>query len=585
MFLRCFKPIALLVLTLALAWPQQGDISSPGRPDSSLPQVSLPEGFDPNSREKLGVTTDEGKVRFPTQTVLVQVPIVVKDKSGAHLHGLSKSDFHISENGREQRIATFEEILTTNTPLAGASARPGEFSNLTPTDRQPRPVAVIALDAINTSLSDQANARRELIKYLVENLDSSPVLALMIITTRGVKVVHGLTDDPAQLVQLVKGAAGDQPALIPFGTDVQTNAALGDIPETPTDISNPLKAAAALQARNDTITTQVEQQRAIEQTLNAMLAIAWSLAGVPGRKSLIWATGGFPFAISSAEQVPGGDLGPLYERVVQALDVAQISVYPVDVRGLVATDALASTMASTAPKFAHQINNRAEFQRSQIQTLQEFADMTGGKAFYDTNDLASSFKHAADDASSYYLAGYYLDTHDKNAGWRELSVKVDAKYAEVRAREGFFVTNITMNPELTRSADLAYALSSPIDCTGVPLGVRWLGTSGAGTNKKTEFMVHLPPGSLSIESTGEKKHLNFDFAAAAYPNKGDHSPVTASKTISTTVPDAQMPSVLANGIDMKNALQLVPGDYRVRVVIRDNVTAKIGSVTTPLTVN
>jgi len=371
-----------------------------------------------------------------------------------------------------------------------------------------------------------------------------------------------------------------------LGADTQANAAVGDIPDLPTDISNPFAAAAAVVAHVDTLTAQVQQQKAIEETLNGLLGVAWFLSGVPGRKSLIWATGGLPFAISSAAQVPGGNAG-LYERTVQALDAAQISVYPVDVRGLVAADAPAAVIASTGPELGHQINNRAAFQHSVIDTFNEFADMTGGKAFYNTNDLASSFKRAADDASSYYLAGYYLDTHNKNAGWRELRVKVDKKDTEVRARDGFFVTNTTMNFDLTRSSDLIYALSSPIEGTGVPLSVRWLGTSGEGSKKKTEFMVHLPADSVSIENKDGKKHLNFDFAAAAYLNNGknEKAAVTTGKTISMSVPDAQMASLRSNGIDMKNALELGPGKYVVRVVIRDNVTGKIGSVTAPLTVN
>jgi len=595
---RYFQLLAFCLLPF-FAWAQAGDISSPGRADPSLVQISPPPAESaPNSRAAPSAITEEGKVQFRAQTILVQVPVVVTDKSGDHVHGLTRSDFHIFENGKEQKIATFEEIVATSKPLPVAPLPPGEFSNLALSDRQPRPVAVIALDTINTPLLDQANARRALIKYLAENLDSVQVLALMIITSHGVKVVHGLTDDPAQLVQLVKTASPDQPALLGLGPDTQANAVVGDIPNHPTaaDLNRPFAAAAAALARGDTINAQSQQQRAIEQTLNAFLEIAWSLSGVPGRKSLIWATGGFPFAISSADQVPGGYLAPLYERAMQALDAAQISVYPVDVRGLVATDASAAVIAATAPEFARQVSNRTDFQRTEIQTFIEFADMTGGKAFYNTNDLASSFKSAAEDASSYYLAGYYLDTLDKKAGWRDLKIKVDKKDAEVRAREGFFVTNITMNPDLTRSYDLDFALSSPIDGTGVPLSVKWLGASGAGVKKNTEFLVHLPPGSVSVEGTKRQKRVNFDFVAAAYPNdpeaaahtsntKTETSPITISRTVTTSVSDTQLVSLLANGIDMKNTLQLASGEYLVRVVIRDNLTGKIGSVTATLTVN
>jgi hypothetical protein len=243
--------------------------------------------------------------------------------------------------------------------------------------------------------------------------------------------------------------------------------------------------------------------------------------------------------------------------------------------------------SGAGPGLAHQIGNLTRMQQSTIDTLNELADMTGGRAFYNTNDLGTSFKRAADDATSYYLASYYLDTHNNNAGWRRIKVRVEQKGLEVRAREGFFVTNATMNLEATRTADLTYALSSPIDGTGVPVSVRWLGTTADGAKKKAEFMVHVPAGGISITASNGQNHLNFDYAAAAYVTDGKTGKpaVTTAQSVTPTVADAQLQSLLTNGIDMKNVLELGPGQYTVRIVIRDNITGKMGSVTAPLTVN
>ena len=134
--------------------------------------------------------------------------------------------------------------------------------------------------------------------------------------------------------------------------------------------------------------------------------------------------------------------------------------------------------------------NRAWLQMNTIDTLNQFAEMTGGKAFYNTNDLATSFKRAADDASSYYLVGYYLDLKNNHAGWRSLKVKVDKKDTEVRARKGFFVTNATLHMDLTRSTDLNFALTSPIEGTGVPShGEVARAFRGPAATKKAGFLV------------------------------------------------------------------------------------------------
>ncbi len=586
---RLFLPASLWLLVFSIsAWGQVRGVGG------GAPRTSPAIGANPATNTSTGSSgvpltnaNDEGKIDFHTQTVLVQVPIVVTDKSGNHVRGLTKEDFQIQENGKDQKISNFEEIVSTNGKFPVVAAQPGEFTNLTLSEQQPRTVTVIALDTINTPFLDQANGRRELIKYLADSLDSGQVLALMIITSHGLKVVQGLTGDPTELIQVLKKAVGEASMTHREGVDAQAQAAAGDFSVVPqiTMGYNPTAAVDAFIEHGDAIHARFQQQNAIEDTMNAFLGIAWSLSGVPGRKSVIWATGGFPFALSSPEVIPGGYLSALYERAMQALATAQVSVYPVDVRGLVNT-----TMASgrsSRPLSSQQMSNRAWLQESRQDTLNEFAAMTGGKAYYNTNDLATSFKRAADDASSYYLASYYLDTHNDKAGWRSLKVKVNKKDTEVRARKGFFVTKATVNVDASRNSDLSYALNTPIEGTGLPVIVKWLGTSGDGEKKKAEFQLRLPPNSVTIESKGGESSLNFDIGVAAFfdGDKNNQAPITVARTVNSTVSEAQLASLRSGGVGIPNSIELAPGHYVVRIVVRDNVSGKIGSVTTPLTVN
>jgi len=516
----------------------------------------------------------------------MQVPVVVTDKQGGHMRGLAKEDFTLLENGKEVKIANFEELTATSEKLSPLPVPRGQFRNLTLNSSQPRNVAVIALDTINTPYLDQAYGRHELIKFLAQNVSPGQVLALMLITSRGLKVVHGLTGDPGQLIAALKKAAGEIQPLETISTDAQADAVTGDMPLTVfSPYSTPFDALNSFVEYGDAIEAQFLQQNAIETTMNAFLGIAESLSGVPGRKSLIWATGGFPFAMDSPSTVPGGYLSLLYERTMLALSDAEVSVYPVDVRGLVNTSIFAEgnrTKPVTGLNASRQLTNRLWLQQSKLDTLNDFAAMTGGKAFYNTNDVAGSFRRAGDDASSYYMFGYYLDTHDKKPGWRKLSVKVRRKNAEVRARTGFFVTNATMNPLLSRNVDITTALHSPIEDTGVPVTVQWLGVSSDGTSKKAVFFAHVPAGSLSFDPAG-RNQLNFDFVALAYDKNGKEAS-QAAQSFTQPIPQDQLASVRAGGVGFRNALELLPGQYNVRFVVRDNVTGKVGSVTASLTV-
>src|SRR5579863_7585657 len=122
---------------------QGGDVFVPAPPP---PPVTMPSTDSrPDHR-----ADDEGVLRFKSETVLVQVPVVVTDKSGNHVHSLTKDDFKILENGKQQRIAAFDEITTDSTRPATSGSAPGTFTNLILDGQQPRAVTIIALDTINT---------------------------------------------------------------------------------------------------------------------------------------------------------------------------------------------------------------------------------------------------------------------------------------------------------------------------------------------------------------------------------------------------------------------------------------------------
>jgi hypothetical protein len=209
--------------------------------------------------------------------------------------------------------------------------------------------------------------------------------------------------------------------------------------------------------------------------------------------------------------------------------------------------------------------------------------MTGGRAFYNNNDLANSFRRAVGDSSSYYLLGYYLDTKNTKPGWRHLKVKVGRPGTEARARNGFFVTNATVNPNVTQKSDMAFALSSPLDSTGIPLSVRFKAITPYGAKKKVQFGLHVAPEGVTLE--GAKNQMDLELAVLAVTKKDGATADNLSQTLKST-PSADTVAILkADGLAYSNWLELTPGEYVVRFVVRDNVSGRIGSVSAPLTVN
>lgn len=319
-----------------------------------------------------------------------------------------------------------------------------------------------------------------------------------------------------------------------------------------------------------------------------MQQIAQSAAGLPGRKALVWASAGFPFSINNTTMVLTesgprldslADVLPLYQQTWKVLNQSQIAVYPVDVRGLV------------NPGFiSPQINNpqsdyysRALWEQGDtLGTFQVFAQATGGRAFYNTNDLNTAFRKAADDNASYYLLGYYLDRRGKKTGWHKLAVKVHHEGAQVRARSGFFLT--PPETELNDKTTMQLALNSRLAYTAIPITARWLEVQPAAEpgKKKVVFLLTLPRNSTEIDES-DNNHMLVEFAVLARTLAGMVGDEN-TRTMEGHLKPASVKQIRENGVDYRGALTISPGEYTVHFAVQDRLAGRIGSVIAPLKV-
>jgi VWFA-related protein len=429
----------------------------------------------PKDKEK----ENNSEVKFTARAELVLIPALVTDKSGNHILGLKKEDFAVLENGAEQKISTFEEI-TSDPHRASRPRNPNEFSNSLAGGPSARRITLIVLDLINTPFVDQAFARKDLLKYLTQSLDQREPTALYTLTRSGIHVVHDFTTDPRVLVAALHKVKGDTSQIVDSPEEVEamtgTASPDGSAGVDPGAVQTEAQQLQTMMEDAQLNFQSFEQRLAITYTLEGMQQVAQALAGFPGRKSLIWAGGGFPFSVSdnTMQLAPAGrdtlsDVLPLYEHTWQLLNDAQIALYPVDVKGLQTVTAPSASVRNPGRNYARNMSWR---QMDTQGTFQTFAGMTGGRAYYNSNDLVKGFRDAVNDSAQYYMLGYYLDRSKTKAGWRKLAVKVKRDHTEVRARSGFFVTNATIDPENSRNSDIWSALLSPLDYTSLALLVR-----------------------------------------------------------------------------------------------------------------
>jgi VWFA-related protein len=272
--------------------------------------VAATLGFDGASRAQQAQEkpADSGTV-IRTETRLVLVDAVVTDKKGAYVRDLTQKDFKVWEDNKEQQIKTFSFEADPNSP----------------TSSQPR-YLVLFFDNSTIGMAEQMQARQAAMKFIDSN--SAPNHLMAVVNFSGaLDIVQNFTDNVDRLKAAVQG--------------VRTSSVT-------TRTSNDSGGLAGTGLSGATI-GQIHGGEAAFGRLDMILslrALAKNLATIPGRKTLILLTGGFPVS------------GELLQEVTATIDVcnhSNVAIYPIDIRGLVAPamhDDDAALVEKPAPRAA-----------------------------------------------------------------------------------------------------------------------------------------------------------------------------------------------------------------------------------------
>ena len=547
---------------------------------------------------------DSTPLTFSSSAQYVLVPAVVLGKDGHPLRGLKKDDFRLFENGKEQKIASVEELTAIAAPIPIAKRSSGEFTNVGPqADTTPRRLIVIAFDALNTPFADRERAKRQLLTFLADNVDASNLYELAIIDFNGLHVIHDFTEDTPALMAALQRIKMKLTAL-----DRLDRAALTQPPALATaggllpsaSVSNSMNLAGSTDsgASKDTVAyshdeamlaaisfaetsvAQSVQADAAAATLKAFQQLAQQLQGVPGRKSLIWISGGFPFSLDpNTAAVSEAVSFPAYQHTMQLLSNALIALYPVDARGLLTLYGEPSiTIRKDQARGNAMLGDESARQLDVLSTMRAFAEMTGGHAYINNNDTKTLISDASRDGESYYMLSYAVDKSNKRPGWRKISVK--AGDMPVRARTGYYLTQATLDPQGSAKLDIDTAIGSPLEYTGIPVKLVVEPPSSAAGKRKVSFAMQVPPNIATVDAANN----NHMFVEIAYAFRNEAGADAGHKRVSynLNLNAAQLQAISSSGVGYNDSLELAPGTYDVRLVVRDNLNGRMGSVGTKL---
>jgi VWFA-related protein len=278
-----------LAAFLALSSPLMGQQDSPGQP-SQLPSSRQP---GPTASEDRANPSTQELVKLTAHSDLVLVPIVVTDKSGKHVLGLRKEAFQIEEDGKVRGVSVFEEIKTEKPASRAKDSTSEGQSNFLLGDDHPWRITILVLDMINTPWMRQLEAKRRLTDYLLRSAQRDEPMALFGLTSRGLRQLHPFTRDTEVLI------AALQKLKLSLSSEEVTTP-LDDLLQSPLEqeqASDEEQLLSDMLSDLDTGITADYQRVATRETLAAMTQLAHAFQAIPGRKTFIWASAGFPFTI------------------------------------------------------------------------------------------------------------------------------------------------------------------------------------------------------------------------------------------------------------------------------------------------
>jgi len=250
--------------------------------------------------QELGETPQSpGTPVIQSATRLVQVDAVVTDNHSHQLPGLTAADFTVLENGKPQKITFFSHESPEEKKIEFAPPAPlppGAVTNR-PEATQAEPIVILLLDGLNTPASQQRYVRQEMLKYLRELTPSGSRMAVLALGS-DLAVLHDFTTDLTSLQAAVKTYKRG-----PTKADVETPAidlpaATGDsAPADAGQLGGESGGVQELLANFAKVVANEEQDTRVRTTISALQAIAQSVSGYPGRKSLLWMSSSFPFTL------------------------------------------------------------------------------------------------------------------------------------------------------------------------------------------------------------------------------------------------------------------------------------------------
>jgi VWFA-related protein len=476
---------------------------------------------------------------------LVLTNVVPRDaKTGEVLHDLKQSDFRVFEDGKEQKISTFDyQSVDMATPLAETTVS-GLAESVTAGTK-----AVVV-----TKADDLRNHRLIVMFFDLTSMQPDDLDRAIESTQDYVRTKM----QPADLVALV--SLGNT-----LNVDQDFTADKDALIREVATYDNTL--ADGFASSDDEEYTDINTDR----ELYSLRAVAKSLEKVNEKKSLLYFSGG----ISRDGIENDASLRSTINEAVRA----NLAIYSVDVRGLQAVLPLGD--ASTGSQSGQgaftgasmQSNMSSNFASQEV--MATLSSDTGGKSFFDSNDFAPAFVQVQQDTSAYYAIGFHSSNPQRNGKYRKLVIKIERPGVKLDYRPGYYApSDFKHSGKDDREQELADELESDLPATdmGVYLDAMYFRLDDTHYFMPVSLLV--PGSQIPFVKGGDKDKATLDIIGSVIDEV--KRPIGQVRETVKLNLDQSLDARQRN-IQYTTNFKLPPGKYRLKFVVRENQTGRMGS--------
>jgi VWFA-related protein len=507
---------------------------------------------------------------------LVSVDVVVRDKSGSIVKGLTAADFEVREDGRPQEVLglSYQEISDAGgkpiamtellagveeTMAAGSSTATATAKPMTAQDVAGRRLMVLLFDTSSMQPEDVQRAIDSANKYVAEQMSPADLIAVATVSTT-LDILNDFTGDRAVVAA----------TLAKLG---YTEGTATPPPDAATAASD--EAAAAAETATATETSELDMFNN-DVRLRALRTLSDTLAPLEQKKAIIY--------FSAGMQRSGQDNQIELRTAINSAVRAHVSIYPVDTRGLQAVvpggDARQASGRGQSMFSGRGVSQQFSRLAASQDTLTSLAADTGGRAFTDTNDFGEAFTRVRRDMSAYYLLGYSSNNNVKDGRFRRIQVRVKRSDLRVEARSGYFADrDFAHTNHGDRETQLMEQMFSAVSSTDLPVMVTGGFFRMAADKYYVPIAVAVPGYAVPVKS--EKEEVVLDILGMVSDEQG--RPLGRMRE-TLKFPPSTGTTLAGKQVLYQSGVTLPPGRFSVKVIVRENASGKVGSFETPLLV-